>query len=83
MMASLIEFEHFYSFASVQGGNGKPGGENDDDEDHAFGNDKDYGAGALDKPDRGNHGGEPTLYLLLTYCKVLLCIFVTNLVFQT
>jgi len=40
-----------------KGGNGKPGGENDDDEDHAFGNDKDYGAGALDKPDRGNHGG--------------------------
>jgi len=40
-----------------RGGNGKPGGENDDDEDHAFGNDKDYGAGALDKPDRGNHGG--------------------------
>jgi len=30
---------------------------NDDDEDHAFGNDKDYGAGALDKPDRGNQGG--------------------------
>lgn len=30
---------------------------NDDDEDHAFGNDKDYGAGALDKPDRGNLGG--------------------------
>jgi len=32
-------------------------GNDDDDEDHAFGNDKDYGAGALDKPDRGNHGG--------------------------
>lgn len=30
---------------------------NDDDEDHAFGNDRDYGVGALDKPDRGNVGG--------------------------
>ena len=56
-MALLIEFERFLYFVSLQGGNGKPGGENDDDEDHAFGNDKDYGAGALDKPDRGNHGG--------------------------
>jgi len=39
-------------------GDGKAGiDNNDDDEDHAFGNDKDYGAGALDKPDRGNQGG--------------------------
>lgn len=39
-------------------GNGEGGiDNNDDDEDHAFGNDKDYGAGALDKPDRGNQGG--------------------------
>ena len=36
-------------------------GNEDDDEDHAFGDDKDYGAGALDKPDRGNQGGTDVL----------------------